>query len=101
MQHFFTRHVRTPQAMESSETGDRASVFDLTGPTPVPIRGQCVSHPRDAHLDAWLNLDPKRLDARYAILDDRERPYTSTGWPPEWTTIAVRPNRQPVSFASL
>ncbi|WJZ77261.1 hypothetical protein QEN71_11630 [Paraburkholderia sabiae] len=41
----------------------------------MPIRGRCVPHPKDAHRDAWLNLDPKRLDARYAILDDRERPY--------------------------
>jgi hypothetical protein len=24
---------------------------------------------------AWLNPDPKDLDAMYAILDDRERPY--------------------------
>ncbi|MEM5365257.1 SOS response-associated peptidase family protein [Paraburkholderia azotifigens] len=36
---------------------------------------RCIVPIREAHLDAWLNPDPKRLDALYAILDDRERPY--------------------------
>jgi hypothetical protein len=26
-------------------------------------------------VDAWLNPDPANLEALYAILDDRERPY--------------------------
>jgi len=36
---------------------------------------RCIVPIREAHLDAWLNPDPKRLGALYAILDDRERPY--------------------------
>lgn len=32
----------------------------------VPIKGQ--------HIDAWLDSNPKQLDALYAILEDRERP---------------------------
>ncbi|OWJ59979.1 hypothetical protein BWU74_12080 [Paraburkholderia caledonica] len=27
------------------------------------------------NIDAWLNPDPKDLEAMYAILDDRDRPY--------------------------
>ncbi len=33
----------------------------------VPIKPECV--------DAWLNPDPKNLQAQYAVLDDRARPY--------------------------
>jgi putative SOS response-associated peptidase YedK len=36
---------------------------------------RCIIPIKEAHLGAWLNPDPKRLDALYAILDDRERPY--------------------------
>lgn len=35
---------------------------------------RCIIPIKEEHLDAWLNPDPKRLDALYAILDDRERP---------------------------
>jgi putative SOS response-associated peptidase YedK len=36
---------------------------------------RCVIPIRPGHVDAWLNPDPANLDALYAILDDRERPY--------------------------
>lgn len=36
---------------------------------------RCIIPIRPENIDAWLNPDPKNLDALYAILDDRERPY--------------------------
>jgi putative SOS response-associated peptidase YedK len=33
----------------------------------IPLKQECV--------DAWLQPDPKNLQAQYAVLDDRERPY--------------------------
>ncbi|CAB3794589.1 hypothetical protein LMG27177_03669 [Paraburkholderia fynbosensis] len=36
---------------------------------------RCIIPIKPKNLDAWLNSDPKSLDAMYAILDDRERPY--------------------------
>jgi putative SOS response-associated peptidase YedK len=36
---------------------------------------RCVIPIRPENVDAWLNPDPANLDALYAILDDRERPY--------------------------
>jgi len=36
---------------------------------------RCVIPIKPEHLDAWLNPDPKNLQAQYDILDDRERPY--------------------------
>ena len=36
---------------------------------------RCVIPIKAEHVDAWLNPDPKNLEALQAILDDRERPY--------------------------
>ena len=36
---------------------------------------RCIIPIKAENIDAWLNPDPKNLDALYAILDDRERPY--------------------------
>jgi putative SOS response-associated peptidase YedK len=36
---------------------------------------RCIIPIRPENVDAWLNPDPKNLDALYAILDDREQPY--------------------------
>jgi len=36
---------------------------------------RCIIPIKPEHVDAWLNPDPSTLAARYAILDDRERPY--------------------------
>ena len=36
---------------------------------------RCVVPIKAEHIDAWLAPDRLRLDAQYAILDDRERPY--------------------------
>jgi putative SOS response-associated peptidase YedK len=36
---------------------------------------RCVIPIKLEQVDAWLNPDPKNLEALYAILDDRERPY--------------------------
>ena len=36
---------------------------------------RCVIPIKPEHIDAWLNPDPANLEALYAILDDRERPY--------------------------
>jgi len=36
---------------------------------------RCIIPIKPDSVDAWLNPDPKKLPALYAILDDRERPY--------------------------
>jgi putative SOS response-associated peptidase YedK len=36
---------------------------------------RCIIPIRPEHVDAWLNPDPKNLDAMYAIFDDREPVY--------------------------
>lgn len=36
---------------------------------------RCIIPIKPENIDAWLNPDPKNLDALYAVLDDRERPY--------------------------
>ncbi|REG60802.1 putative SOS response-associated peptidase YedK [Paraburkholderia sp. BL6669N2] len=36
---------------------------------------RCIVPIKPENVDAWLNPDPKNLDAVYAILDDRDRPY--------------------------
>ncbi|TCF97591.1 hypothetical protein BZM26_30355 [Paraburkholderia strydomiana] len=35
---------------------------------------QCIVPIKPENIDAWLNPDPKNLEAMYAILDDRDRP---------------------------
>lgn len=36
---------------------------------------RCIIPIKQEHIAAWLNPDPRNLEALYAILDDRERPY--------------------------
>ncbi len=36
---------------------------------------RCIIPIKPENVDAWLNPDPKNLEAQYAILDDRARPY--------------------------
>lgn len=36
---------------------------------------RCIIPIKPENIDAWLNPEPGNLDAMYAILDDRERPY--------------------------
>ena len=36
---------------------------------------RCIVPIRPEHVDAWLNPDPRNLEAQYAILDDRARPF--------------------------
>jgi putative SOS response-associated peptidase YedK len=36
---------------------------------------RCIIPIKPENIDAWLNPDPKSLEAMYAILDDRDRPY--------------------------
>jgi putative SOS response-associated peptidase YedK len=36
---------------------------------------RCIIPIKPENIDAWLNPDPKNLEAMYAILDDRDRPY--------------------------
>jgi len=36
---------------------------------------RCIVPIKPEHIDAWLNPDPNNLEALYAILDDRARPY--------------------------
>jgi putative SOS response-associated peptidase YedK len=46
-------------------------------PSEVAAAGhdRCIIPIRPEHVDAWLNPDPKNLQALYDILDDREQPY--------------------------
>jgi putative SOS response-associated peptidase YedK len=36
---------------------------------------RCIVPMRQENIDAWLSLDASNLDAMYAILDDRNRPF--------------------------
>ena len=36
---------------------------------------RCIVPIKSEHVDAWLSPDPNNLEALYAILDDRARPY--------------------------
>jgi putative SOS response-associated peptidase YedK len=36
---------------------------------------RCIIPIKEENIDAWLHPDPKNLDAMYAILDDRDRPF--------------------------
>lgn len=36
---------------------------------------RCIIPIKPENIAAWLNPDPANLDAQFAILDDRERPY--------------------------
>jgi len=36
---------------------------------------RCIIPIKEEKIDAWLNPDPKNLDAMQAILEDRARPY--------------------------
>lgn len=53
-----------------------AAITD-TPPAEVAAAGhdRCIIPIKEEHIDAWLNPDPTRLEALYAILDDRQRPY--------------------------
>ncbi len=46
-------------------------------PSEVAAAGhdRCIIPIKPEYVDAWLNPDPSNLNAMYAILDDRERPY--------------------------
>jgi len=39
------------------------------------LRQCCIIPIKEENIDAWLNPDPKNLDAMQAILEDRARPY--------------------------
>lgn len=45
-------------------------------PTEIAAAGhdRCIIPIKEQHIDAWLEPNPKRLDALYSILEDRERP---------------------------
>lgn len=51
----------------------------ITDEPPPEVAGaghdRCIIPIREEHLDAWLNPDPNKLAAMYAILDDRQRPF--------------------------
>jgi putative SOS response-associated peptidase YedK len=53
------------------------AVIEDEPPAEVAATGhdRCIIPIKPEHIEAWLNPDPADLDAQYAILDDRERPY--------------------------
>ena len=46
-------------------------------PQEVAAAGQnrCIIPIKEEHLNAWLDPSPKKINALYAILDDRQRPH--------------------------
>jgi len=58
---------------------DLLSFAAITDEPPAEIAAaghdRCIIPIKPEHLDAWLNPDRSNLNALYAILDDRERPY--------------------------
>lgn len=58
---------------------DLLSFASITDEPPPEVAAaghdRCIVPIKPEHIDAWLNPDPKDLEAPYTILDDRERPY--------------------------
>jgi putative SOS response-associated peptidase YedK len=58
---------------------DLLSFAAITDDPPAEVAAaghdRCIIPIKPEHVDAWLNPDPANLDAQYAILDDRARPY--------------------------
>lgn len=61
---------------EGDELQSFAAITDEPPPE-VAAAGhdRCIIPIKPEHVDAWLNPDPRKLSALYAILDDRARPY--------------------------
>ena len=65
------RTIELISALERRERGIYCGAILALEP-----RGLRCSIPiRPENVDAWLNPDPKNLQALYDILDDREQPY--------------------------
>ena len=51
----------------------------ITDAPPAEVRAaghdRCIIPIKRENVDAWLDPDPRNLDAMYAVLDDRERPF--------------------------
>ncbi len=64
---------------QSEGEDDLLSFAAITDDPPAEIAAaghdRCIIPIKPANIDAWLNPDSNQLDALYAILDDRERPY--------------------------
>ena len=58
---------------------DLLSFAAITDEPPAEVSAaghdRCVIPIKPEHIDAWLTPDSNNLEALYAILDDRERPY--------------------------
>jgi putative SOS response-associated peptidase YedK len=58
---------------------DLLSFAAITDEPPAEVAAaghdRCIIPIKPENIDAWLNPDPSKLAAAYAILDDRERPY--------------------------
>ena len=58
---------------------DLLSFAAITDEPPAEVAAaghdRCIIPIQSTNVDAWLNPDPNDLDALYAILDDRERPF--------------------------
>lgn len=63
----------------STGKDDLYSFAFITDEAPAEVlaagHDRCIIPLKRKYVDAWLNPDPQNLDAMYAILDDRERPY--------------------------
>lgn len=58
---------------------DLYSFAFITDEPPAEVRAaghdRCIIPLKRENVDAWLSPDPRKLDAMYSILDDRERPF--------------------------
>ncbi len=66
----------SPHADHGADLISFAAITDEP-PAEVAAAGhdRCIVPIKPEHIDAWLNPDPHNLQALYAILDDRARPY--------------------------
>ena len=65
-----------PTGSDEPELMSFAAITDEP-PAEIAAAGhdRCIIPIKPEHADAWLNPDPKNLQALYDILDDREQPY--------------------------
>lgn len=66
----------SPRADHGTDLFSFAAITDEPPPEVIEAgHDRCIIPIKPEHIDAWLSPDPNKLDALYAILDDRARPY--------------------------
>lgn len=68
-------HWADPQGVESELLSFAAVTDDPEPEVAAAGHDRTIINIKPEHMEAWLNPDRARLDALYAIFDDRQRPY--------------------------